>query len=75
MNINKSLKNNINLSFFHLLRSKYQSLKLYSNGSSKVLKLFIGLSKILRSLHIKSYSSNVKKDLSTWFKSTKFTFQ
>ena len=75
MNINKSLKNNINLSFIHLLRFKYQPLKPYFNGSSKVLKLFIGLSKILRSLHIKNYSSNAKKDLSTWFMNTKFTFQ
>ena len=75
MNINKSLKNNINLRFIHLLRSKYQPLKPYFNGSSKVLNLFIGMSKILRSLHINNYSSNVKKDLSIWLKNTKFTFQ
>jgi HKD family nuclease len=63
MNINKSLKNNINLRFFRIKKSHNQLPKPYFKDSSKVLELFIGLSKILRNLYLMNYSIDWKKDL------------
>jgi len=62
MNINKSLKNNKNLRFFRIEKSQNQLPKPYFKDSSKVLELFIGLSKILRNLHLMNCSIDWKKD-------------
>jgi hypothetical protein len=56
------LKNNKNLSFFYLLKYKNQPPKPYFKDSLKVLELFIGMSKILRSLRIKHDKKGLKKD-------------